>query len=188
MLLTQELVYGHRTVATIAPGIETLDLSRNKQWNDTHLDSDAVQPITIHTQIKTVDSNKPIRRRHDPRHEWHLMGNKQRYNDKYDTVKYCCHQMATLLWLPSWNDAFLLELRWITTGRHLPDITDVCELYVINRIMWKSNQLHQQGLLIVHPCSETWRMAKRAMLCTSFIHWFHFSSDNTCVCYGYVIW
>lgn len=98
LFLTRELVYGHRTVATIAPGIETLDWSRNKQWNDTHLDSDAVQPITIHTQIETVDSNKPIRRRHDPRHEWHLKGNKQRYNDKYNTVKYCCHQMTALVW------------------------------------------------------------------------------------------
>jgi hypothetical protein len=80
LLLTHELIYRHWTVVTGAAGIETLDWSKNKQWNDTYLDSDAVQPITIHTQIETVDSNKPIRRRHDPRHEWHLKGKETKIN------------------------------------------------------------------------------------------------------------
>ena len=135
LLLTQELVYGHRTVATNAPGIETLHWSRNKQWNDTHLDSDAVQPITIHTQIETVDSNKPIRRRHDPRHEWHLRGNKQRSNDKYGTVKYCCHQMAALLWYTQHAmKHFCLKCDELQQGNLFLTLGMYCVLYVINRI------------------------------------------------------
>jgi hypothetical protein len=39
--------------------------------------------------------------------------------------------------------------------------------------MWKSNQLHQLGLIIVRPCSETWRTAKRA---NAFFYFYKFIS------------
>jgi hypothetical protein len=119
-------------------GLDRFVALTEQKWLPTHLNSDAVQPVAIHTQIETVDTNKPIRRWHNPRHEWHL-NEKQRTTVKCFIIRWqhYCHRVNT--------QRHIHVRSAMNYNRGRPDIT-LNKTNGQSRIawIWKSNQLYQQ--------------------------------------------